>query len=181
MTTYVALLRGVNVGGNKMVAMADLRDALTTLGFADVRTVLQSGNVLFRGRAASPEALEARLEREVAARLGVRADFHVRTAEEWRAVVAANPFPKEAQADPGRLLVTFFKAPLPRAAVQALQAAIAAIDGPEMVRADGRHLYMVFPNGMGNSKAAPLIDRKLGARGTARNWNTVTKLHALAL
>jgi uncharacterized protein (DUF1697 family) len=147
------------------------------MGFADVRTLLQSGNVVFRAAAQAPSRLEARLEKEAGTRFGFSPDFHVRTADEWRAVVGANPFAKEAKDDPGHLLVTFFKAPLETARVKALQA---AITGPEVARSDGRHLYMTFPNGIGTSKAAMLVDKTLGARGTARNWNTVMKLTALA-
>jgi uncharacterized protein (DUF1697 family) len=175
----IALLRGVNVGGNKMVAMADLRALVTRLGFGDVQSVLQSGNLIFsvRGAARSCSSLEGHLEKEVEKALGLKADFHVRTADEWQSVIAGNPFRAEAASDPGHLLVTFFKAPLVTANVTALRA---AITGPERLHADGRHLYMVFPDGMGDSKAARLIDKKLAARGTARNWNTVVKLSALA-
>ena len=176
MTTYVALLRGINVGGNQMLAMADLRAALSGIGFADVRTLLQSGNVVFRAPAQAPARLEARLEKEIGTRAGFTPDFHVRTAEEWRGVVDANPFPQVAKADPGHLLVTFFRAPVDPAKVKALQA---AITGPEVARAHGRELYMTYPDGIGRSKAALLVDKTLGARGTARNWNTVIKLAAL--
>ena len=176
MTTYIALLRGINVGGNKMIAMAALRAALAEMGFADARTLLQSGNAVFRAPARAPAKLEALLEKEAGTRFGFSPDFHVRTADEWRAVVAANPFPREAKADPSHLLVTFFKAPLDPANVRKLQA---AITGPEIVRSDGRQLYMTFPDGIGTSKAALLVDKTLGARGTARNWNTVLKLAAL--
>jgi uncharacterized protein (DUF1697 family) len=174
---YVTLLRGVNVGGNKMVAMAELRDLLTGLGFADVKSVLQSGNVIFRSAARSAPALERLLETAMEKRFGLKSDFHVRTADEWNAVVEANPFRDEAGRDPARLLVMFFKDPLLKANVKALQA---AITGPETLHAEGRHLYMVFPDGYGNSRAGRIIDQKLGARGTARNWNTVQKLAALA-
>ena len=177
MTTYIGLLRGINLAGNKMVAMADLRDLVIRLGFSDVTTLLQSGNVVFRGPAKAPAKLEAQLEAALEKRLGFNVEFHVRTADEWNAVIAANPFRAEAKKDPGHLLVTCFKAPLDRANVKALQA---AITGPEVLHADGRHLYMVFPDGVGNSKANRIIDRKLAARGTARNWNTVTKLEQLA-
>jgi uncharacterized protein (DUF1697 family) len=176
MTTYVGLLRGINVGGNKKVAMADLRELIAGLGFSDVKTLLQSGNVVFRGPARAPAKLEAQLEAALEKRLGMDVDFHVRTADEWKAIVKANPFTAEALKDPGHLLVSCFKAPLDKANVKALQA---AITGPETLEADGRHLYMTFPDGIGNSKALPLIDRKLAARGTARNWNTVRKLLAL--
>ena len=177
MTTYIGLLRGINVGGARMVAMADLRAMMTALGFSDVTTVLQSGNVLFRGSPKAPARLESQLEAALEKRLGLTVACHVRTADEWHAIVEANPFTGEARRDPSHLLVTCFKSPLDKAKVKALQAAIA---GPETLCADGRHLYMFFPDGVGNSKAVALIDRKLAARGTARNWNTVTKLAALA-
>jgi len=177
MTTYVALLRGINVGGNKMIAMADLRVALAEMGFAEVRTLLQSGNAVFRAAAQPPGKLEVRLEKEAGKRFGFTPDFHVRTADEWRDVIARNPFPQEAKGDPSRLLVTFFRSPVDTAKVKAVQD---AITGPEIVRCHGRHLYMTFPNGIGTSKAALAVDKMLGARGTARNWNTVTKLSLLA-
>lgn len=176
MTTYVALLRGINVGGKTMIAMADLRDTLNQMGLVDVKTLLQSGNVVFRSPARAPDKLESLLEKAIGARFGFTPDLHVRTADEWRAVVKANPFPREAKSDPGHLLVTFFRAALDPAAVRKLQA---AISGPELVRAEGRQLYMTFPEGIGRSKAPMLVDKILGARGTARNWNTVTKIAAL--
>ena len=176
MTSYVALLRGINVGGKKMIAMAELRETLTAMGLADVKTLLQSGNAVFRAPARPPAKLETSLEQAIGARFGFTPDLHVRTADEWRGVIAANPFPREAKSDPGHLLVTFFRAPLDPAAVRKLQA---AITGPERVRCDDRQLYMTFPDGIGTSKATLLVDKLLGARGTARNWNTVTKLAAL--
>ena len=176
MTTYIALLRGINVGGNKMVAMAALRTAFEALGFGGVKTLLQSGNVVFTGAAKPTDALETTLEKEIGKRIGFTPAFHVRTADEWRAVVKANPFAEAAAKDPGHLLVTFFKTPLDRAHVKALQA---AITGPELVQARGRELYMTFPDGVGTSKAPILVGKMLGAGGTARNWNTVRKLAAL--
>jgi uncharacterized protein (DUF1697 family) len=175
--TYIALLRGINVGGNKMVAMADLRATLERLGFTNVRTLLQSGNVVFEGKSVKATVLEKRLEEEIARRLGVQCDLHVRTADEWSAVVNGNPFAAEARTDPGHLLVTFYREPLDPTRVAAFQKSIA---GPERLRADGRHLYMTFPEGIGRSKATVNMDKMLGAKGTARNWNTVMKLAALA-
>jgi uncharacterized protein (DUF1697 family) len=175
MTCYVALLRGINVGGNKMVSMAALREVLTKRGFKDVKTLLQSGNVVFRAPAQPPAKLEAQLEREIEKAFGMKVDFHIRTADEWQAIVDGNPFGAEARRDPSRMHVTCYKAPLDKASVKEARA---AITGPEVLHADGRHLYMVFPDGMGNSKAAVIVGRKLPP-GTARNWNTVLKLAAL--
>ena len=177
MSVHLALVRGINVGGHKPVAMADLRDLVTQLGFTDVRSVLQSGNLVFRGRTAASAALERRLETEAQKRLRLEADFLVRSAEEWEDVVAQNPFREEATRDPAHLVVVFLKSAPEANNVKALQAAIV---GPEIVRAKGRHAYIVYPAGIGPSRlTSALIERTLGTRGTARNWNTVLKLGAL--
>ena len=176
MTPYVALLRGVNVGGNKMVAMAELRAMLEALGLKDVKTLLQSGNAVFRCAAKSPAKLEQQLETEIKKHFDLTCDFHVRTAAELQAAIDANPLKAQAVKDPSRFLVSFYKAPLDAAKVKAAQS---AITGPELVRCDGRHLYVYFPNGQADSKAGIVIDKTLGVRGTARNWNTVTKLASL--
>jgi len=177
MTRYVAFLRAVNVGGRGTVAMAGLRSMVEGLGLSRVQTLLQSGNVIFDA-ASTPEALlEARLQAEAAKRLSVETDFMVRTAAELVAIVASNPFPEAAASDPGHLLVLFAKDPPAAAAVEALQA---AIKGRETVRARGRDLYTVYPDGIGRSKLTnALIESKLGTRVTGRNWNTVLKLQAL--
>jgi uncharacterized protein (DUF1697 family) len=122
--------------------------------------------------------LERLLQAESAARLRLQTDFFVRTAQEWRDVIAGNPFREAAERDPGHLVVMFLKdAPAARD-VKALQAAIA---GPEVVRARGRQAYITYPAGIGRSRlTTALIESKLGTRGTGRNWNTVLKLMALA-
>jgi len=176
MMWYVALLRGVNVGGNKMVAMAELREMLTTLGFEDAKTLLQSGNAVFRAPAKPPAKLEALLEAETAKRFGLSCDYHVRTPAELREAIEANPLKAEAKKDPSHLIVSFFKSPVDASKVKAAQAAIA---GPEIVRCAGRHLYMFYPEGMASSKADAVVGKALAVRGTGRNWNTVQKLAAL--
>jgi len=178
MTLYIALLRGVNVGGYKLVAMSDLRELLTKLGFTDARSLLQSGNLTFRGGKRSALHLERMLAAEVLKRLHLETEFFIRSAEEWNAIVAANPFPNEAARDPARLLVMFLKqAPDPQR-VKALRAGIA---GREVVRVDGRHAYIVYPDGVGRSRlTGAVIEKTLSTRGTGRNWNTVLKLGALA-
>jgi uncharacterized protein (DUF1697 family) len=158
--------------------MAELRDLLSGLGFSDVRSILQSGNLIFHDDVPTAAALEHLLETEAAKRLGLQADFLVRSAKEWKEVVARNPFRKEAQRDPGHLVVMFLKSAPTANDVKAMQAAIA---GREIVRADGRHLYIVYPDGIGGSRLTnAFLENKLGTRGTARNWNTVLKLAALA-
>jgi uncharacterized protein (DUF1697 family) len=177
MTTHIALLRAVNLGAHNAVAMADLRDLLARLGFTDPRTILQSGNAVFRS-GKRPPVVERLLEKEAAARLGLATDFFVRTAAEWQALVAANPFPAEAERDPSHLVLMCLKAAPAPEAVAALQGSIA---GRELVRAVGRHAYVVYSDGIGRSRLTiAVIERRLGTRGTGRNWNTVLKLAALA-
>ena len=177
MTTHIALLRAVNVGG-RSIAMADLRKMFAALGFADSRTLLQSGNVVFDGGARTGAALEKLLEAETEKRLKLSADYLVRTAREWKAIVTGNPFPRAAEDDPAHLVAMPLKSAPAKAAVAALEA---AIKERELVRVRGRELYIVYPDGIGRSKLTiALIEKKLGARGTARNWNTVLKLQAAA-
>jgi uncharacterized protein (DUF1697 family) len=173
---HIALLRGVNVGG-RWVKMDALRGLLSELGCTDVRSLLQSGNLVFNGGRRTGASLERWLEDGASSRLGLNTEFHVRTAAEWRALIAANPFPNEAKADPARLVAMCFKEPPKPAALAALRSAII---GPERLKAVGRELYIVYPLGMGTSRlTTTLIDSKLGSRGTARNWNTVRKLGEL--
>src|SRR5262245_30325435 len=120
MSVHVALLRGINVGGRNQVAMSDLRDLLGALGLAGAKSLLQSGNLIFESDGRAGAELERLLEVETASRLGVTADYLVRTADEWQAVVAGNPFPEEAERGPGHLVVMLLKT-APRAEdVQAL-------------------------------------------------------------
>jgi uncharacterized protein (DUF1697 family) len=177
MAIHVALLRAINVGGRNKIAMADLREMCESLGFAGAKTLLQSGNVVFKGDRRTGAGLERLLEGETQKRLGVSADYVVRTAGEWEAIVARNPFPKEAKSDPSHLVVMCLKEAAQAKDVKALQA---AIKGPEVVRGDGKQLYITYPAGIGTSKLTiTVIEKMVGTRGTARNWNTVLKLAAL--
>ena len=123
--TYVALLRGINVGGHNRVAMSDLRGLLAELGFAGAKSLLQSGNLIFEGDRRTGAGLERLLEVETARRLNVTADYLVRGAQEWQELIARNPFPKEAKSDPAHLRVMFLKGAPKARDVQALQAAVA--------------------------------------------------------
>src|SRR2546427_8949729 len=144
MSASLALLRAVNLGGHKPVPMADLRELFTKLGFTDVQSALQSGNLVFRSKARSNAQLERVLEAEAEKRLALQTDFFVRTAEEWKEVIANNPFREEAKRDPSHLVVFFLKAAPEVKAVETLQA---AIKGRETVRAKGRQAYIVYPDG----------------------------------
>jgi uncharacterized protein (DUF1697 family) len=176
-SSYIGLLRAVNVGGRNQIAMADLRDLMADLKLGNPRTLLQSGNVVFETDSRRAAELESLLETELQRRLNIAADIVLRSAEEWRELIARNPFKEEAKGDPGRLIVMVLKeAPAPRL-VKDLQAGIA---GPEIVRGGEKHLYIVYPEGVGRSRLTNAnIERTLGTRGTGRNWNTVLKLGAL--
>ena len=175
MSAHIALLRAVNVGGRTM-KMADLVAMAGELGLEAPRTLLQSGNLLFEARAADA-ALEARLEREIETRFGYAADVIVRSGAEWRALIEANPYPGPAKDDPGRLMVMPLKAKPEAGALGRLRA---AIEGPETADLVGRDLYLVYPLGAGASKLTiSVVEKALGVRGTARNWNTTLKLAAL--
>jgi uncharacterized protein (DUF1697 family) len=179
-TRVIALLRAVNLAGKSALRMSDLRSLLEGLGYVDPQTLLQSGNVVFGFRAGAkaetPAQIEERIQQALLRELSLASDTFVRSAAEWEAAVAANPFPAEAKADPGHLLLVALKDACSAASVTALQA---WIPGPERVAAVGRHLYVVYPEGVGRSKlTSAVIERKLDTRGTARNWNTVLKLAA---
>ena len=175
---HVALLRAVNVGGRGSLTMTDLRAIAERLGLTDVRTLLQSGNLVFDSKGKKAAALEAALKAALKQHRGIETDFLVRSAKELDAVVAANPFPDEATSAPGRLLVMFLK---DRPGAKDVQALRDAHKGPESIRQEGRELYIVYPDGIGRSKlTGSLIEKKLGTRGTGRNWNTVTRLANLA-
>jgi uncharacterized protein (DUF1697 family) len=175
---YAAFLRGVNLAGKRKLAMADLRAMLAAIGYTEGQSLLNSGNVVFRCRARSSAEVERTLEREIETRLGLPTHVHVRTAAELASVLAENPFPAEAKQDPSHLLVLFLKeAP----GAQGLAALRAAIPGRERVGVHGRHAYLVYPDGIGRSRLTnALLDKHLGGGGTARNWNTVVKLAAMA-
>ena len=177
MTTYVALLRGINVGGHNKVAMADLRRVVEALGHGDVATYVNSGNVVFTCDGGDDEALGSQLERAVAAELGVRPRVLVRSAAELSQVAAANPFGDEH--DPKRVHVVFLESRPGRAGERGAaraQEEAATKGSRDEVRVVDRVAFLHTPDGLGRSVLAPLLDKRLGVTGTARNWSTVTKL-----
>jgi uncharacterized protein (DUF1697 family) len=177
MASCVALLRAVNLGSHNKVSMADLRAFVEKLGGEDVKTVVQSGNLVFRSGVSSPAKLEQQLEDAAAKQLGLVTDFFVRTSKEWDAIVGANPFPTMARDDPSHLVMMALRDTPAARAVEDLRA---AIKGREQVRTNGREAYFTYPDGIGHSKLTiAVIEKWLGTRGTARNWNTVLKLAAL--
>jgi uncharacterized protein (DUF1697 family) len=178
MTTHIALLRAVNTSWNRAIKMLELRDFANGLGLANVRTFIQSGNLVFKSSEPTGFALERLLEEEAAKRLGLQTDFIVRTAEEWKRIIADNPLPDYAERDPSHLLVF----PLKQARnPEDFLSLHNAVTGPEIVRGKGKEAYIAYPNGIGRSRLTiSVIERHLGTRSTGRNWNTVVKLGVLA-
>ncbi|MFI5485607.1 DUF1697 domain-containing protein [Micromonospora echinaurantiaca] len=177
MHRYVALLRGVNVGGVK-VAMADLRRLVTDLGHADVRTYLQSGNVVFGSDVRDAERLARGIEQAIAGELGLTVPVLVRSGRELAAVAGGNPYAGRED-DPTRLLVAFLATAPKPSAVDAL-----AVPGGENVAftVTGREVYLHFPDGgYGRSKFTnTYLEKQLGVVATTRNWRSVRALAELA-
>src|SRR5579883_206012 len=174
----VAMLRGVNVGGNNKVRMADLKGLCESLGFADIETYVQSGNAVFRAPSGESAGISARLEEAIERRLGFRSAVVVRSAAELRSTEARNPFAEREGLERAKLLVHFLaRDPEPdsRAKLESLPPA------PEEWRLEGRELYIYFPNGMARPKLSmPKVERALAVPGTGRNWNTVHRLLEMA-
>lgn len=174
MSHAIALLRAVNVSGTGALKMAALRALGEELGFTNVRTLLQSGNVVFEGAEGGGDALESRWEKAVEERFGVKTTFMIRTPAEWRTMIAANPFETEAGMDPAHLVVLAAKGDVGAENVEKLRA---AIKGAEKVAPGRRCLYAWYPDGIGESKlTVKLIERHLGVPVTGRNWNTILRL-----
>jgi uncharacterized protein (DUF1697 family) len=174
---YIALLRGINLGPNRRIAMAELREHLTAVGYRDVRTYLQSGNVLL-GSEAAPDVVARELAAHIEARFAIQVDVVVRTREELAEVVARNPLAVVANNDPKRYQVTFLAGEPDEALVARITAAARP---PEAVAFAGREIFAWHPEGISRSPLSlALADRRLGLVATARNWNTVTSLLELA-
>ncbi len=175
MGTFVALLRGINLGPNNRIAMPALREALTGAGYRRVRTYVQSGNIVL-DREQDSAGLEAAIGALLAERFGVEVPVVLRTASELAKVVADNPFRAEAASNPKALQVTFRSEAVEPEALATLQSrAIAS----EKVAVSGREIYSWHPDGIARSKLALAITPKYAA-ATARNWTTVTTLLEMA-
>ena len=178
MAVIISMLRGVNVGGHKMVKMDALCTLCGSLGLRDAETYVQSGNVIFRTDGRDLVRLCKRIENGIEKTFGFRSDVILRTPAELRDVIARNPFASRRGIEPKRLAVTFLASDPGQEARDKLLAIKAE---PEEVRIDGRELYIYYPNGMGRPKMTwPIIERTLKTSGTSRNWNTVTKLLEIA-
>jgi uncharacterized protein (DUF1697 family) len=174
-TTWVALLRGINVGGARRIAMPELRATLESLGLEDVATYVQSGNVVFR-RAGSRAAIRRAVEDRIEEVFGLDVATMLRSKTDLDRITARNPWP-ERVADPTRVHVVFLDR-------KPTAAAVAELDPdrspPDEFLVDGSEIFVSYPNGSGRSKLTlDYFERRLDVRATARNWKTVTKLLAL--
>lgn len=176
MIAYISLLRGINVGGNKIIKMDALKALYQSLGFGEAQTLLQSGNVVFTAEQADASALAAQLEASILQTFGFESKIMLRTAAQWQAVVEAHPFTEAQLAEPSKILVAFLRAAPAQEAVDSLKTAHTGI---EQIYVRGQEAYLFYPDGMGRSKLDnPTLERRLGV-ATGRNWNTVNKLAEL--
>jgi uncharacterized protein (DUF1697 family) len=175
-TPHIAFLRAINLGPSRRLEMAALREALQAAGYTDARTLLQSGNVVLTSELA-PEKLGEEIEREIAGKLGLDVRVIVRTRDELAEVVERNPL-LEVATNPSRYQVNFLSAAPAADVVRDLEEADVA---PEQLVVIGREIYAWHPDGVHRSRALRLLtERRLGVIPTARNWNTVVKLLAMA-
>lgn len=178
MVATIAMLRGVNVGGNKRIKMERLRALCRSLGLANPQTLLQSGNVVFDAGTRSAETVRTSLEAAIEAEFAFRAAVLIREAVEMAAAIGLNPFEREAIDDPSHLLVMFLQAAPAGDAVERLRAGHV---GPEKIAVRGREAFLYYPAGIGRSKLTnAVLEKGLGVSGTARNWHTATRLLAMA-
>jgi uncharacterized protein (DUF1697 family) len=173
---FVALLRGINVGRAKRVPMAELRAAVEGLGFTDVRTLLNSGNVVFSGARRALDQTARALEGAVAERTGVRARVTVLTGADFSDILDANPL-VELATDPSRAHVAFLREP--RLAHQMLESLSAQSWEPEALAVGAHAAYLWCPHGVSGGQLAAAVDKALGDQVTMRNLATVTRLQAL--
>jgi len=176
MAAYAAFLRAINVGGNNLLPMKKLAEIMTALGYGGVKTLLQSGNVVFWSDEADEIVLTSVIEAAIDAACGFRPAIMIRSRAEMELVSVSNPL-LTAETNPARLITVFLRE-------EPSADGIAKIDPSsfpdETFVISGREMYVLYGDGMGNSKFVPAYyERRMGTVGTARNWNTVTKVLAL--
>lgn len=178
MPAIICLLRGVNLGGHNKIKMDDLRALCSSLKCGAPQTYVQSGNVVFNSSERDLSKLSEKIGAAIQRKCGFCPAVVLRTVAEMRGVVARNPFAARSGIEPGKLLVTFLAQKPSRAAAAALRQRTTS---PEELHLVGSEIYIYFPNGAGRSKLNwSSLDKALQTTGTARNWNTVTKLLAMA-
>jgi uncharacterized protein (DUF1697 family) len=176
---YVALLRGINLGGHKIVKMDQLRKAFGELGFEDVKTYIQSGNVVFKAPAQAPENLAKRIAEKVLRHFGFPVPVVVKTAGEIGEVIKNNPLLKEKGIDLSKLHVTFLWCAPEKSALKTLDAVAA---GPDQFRGSAQAVYLHCPNGYHATKLGNnVLEKMLKVGTTTRNWKTVNQLYEMSL
>ena len=177
MITFVSLIRGINVGGHQTVRMDELKELYESLGFKNVITYIQSGNVVFTSDDVEVAQLARQIEAGFAQKFGFRAKVMVRTSAELQAIIDSNPFQNQTMKESNRVVVMFLDA---RADSGALEDLRETYTGPEELDLIGQEVYIYYPNGIGRSKLTnSFLEKKLKTAGTARNWNTVLQLQKL--
>ena len=174
--THIALLRGINVGKNKRVAMSDLKALIEGLGYRDVRTLLNSGNLVFTSTKPGDDDIASRIEKAMEKKLGVSARVTVLTTDELATIVNENPLLDEAK-DHSRFLIAVLRDPADRKKIAPLAKQSWGDEGLAMGK---RVAYLWCPAGILESPAADAVNRTLRDGVTARNWATILNLHALA-
>jgi len=173
------MLRGVNVGAHNRVKMDDLRVLYKSLKFEDPRTYVQSGNILFRTKEKPTQELAKKIQAAIARKCGCNPDVILRTTAELKKAIEGNPFAKRRDIEPGKLLVSFLSG-VPDAEAESTVAKLNESNKEEL-HLKGRELYIYFPDGAGRSKLPwSSLEKLFKVTGTARNWNSVTKLLEMA-
>ena len=179
MPVYIAMLRGINIGPHKRMKMEKLRACCEGLGFAGVKTYIQSGNAIFRAAKLSPAALSKKLGECIVKDFGFSAEVISRSREEMKEIIDDNPFMKERSIDTSKLHVAFLSESASAAALKKLQELTLA---PDRTHGSGKEIYFYFPNGVsGSSLWRHPLDRVLSLPVTMRNWKTVTTLYQMAM
>jgi uncharacterized protein (DUF1697 family) len=178
MPVYIAMLRGINVTGYKIIKMEALRASFAALGFSNVKSYVQSGNVIFEAPSDSAASLPKKIEEKILRDFGHSVPVFLRTPKEMAETVKRNPFLKTPAIDVSRLYVTFLAETAPKTAAGLLQPLAA---GSEQIRVIGREIYLYCPLGYGQSKISnTAIEKKLSIGATTRNWKTTQTLLAMA-
>ena len=179
MEVFISILRGINVSGHNKILMAELKELYGELGFLDIVTYIQSGNVIFKaGKSLSHQDIEEMITAKILGKYTFNVPVLVRTAGEMQKILAANPFLEQKGMDISKLHVTFLSGKPARPAVQALE----KLDhSPDEFRVAGREVYLHIPGGYGNTKLSnTFFENKLKVRASTRNWKTITTLVGLA-
>ncbi len=175
MNTYISMLRGINVGGQKKVRMAELKSLYESLGFSDVETYVQSGSVVFESEEQEAEKIADKIEAQIKQTFGFSVPVQVRSADDFRRVIEDHPFQDE---EPVRVLVTFLDDDPDPSKLEDLSRYEDKVD---QFAIGEREIFLFCPGGYGNTKLSNnFFEKKLGVTATTRNWKTVNKLYEMA-